>query len=143
MTRPCCRGRLYVVVGVLTDAKNAVLIQQRRAATPKAGMWEFPGGKVEPGETPADALIRELSEELGIAVTKYQPLTVVTYDYEHARVLLDTFLVTDFNGHVTAVEGQQIAWTTLERINEFDILPAVVPIVDAIISRRANQQRQP
>ncbi len=125
-------NRLHVVVGVLGNDCGEVFIQQRRPGTPKPGMWEFPGGKVEQGELPKDALRRELEEELGIHIQSGTPLTVVTHDYGHARVHLEIFMVDKFDGEVTGEEGQAIAWTELDRIERFNVLPAVPPIVDAI-----------
>jgi len=124
--------RLHVVVGVLTNSANEVFIQQRRPGAPQPGMWEFPGGKVEQGERPEEALGRELEEELGIRVQLVTPLTVVTHDYDHARVYLEIYMVDEFTGTVNGEEGQAIAWTDPDRIEEFDILPAVPPIVTAI-----------
>ena len=137
------KGRLHVVVGILTNSAGQVFIQQRRAGTPKAGMWEFPGGKLERGEQPVDALRRELSEELGITVTEQHPLTVVTHDYDHALVYLDTFIVTAYRGDVSGREGQLIAWTSIEQISEFNILPAVPPIVEAILKYRTESNPNP
>ena len=104
--------------------------RQRREVTPKAGKWEFPGGKLENGESPAEGLARELKEELAIVVTESQPLTVVTFDYDHARVWLDTYLVTAFEGEPAGCEGQNVAWVSLEGMDRYDLLPAVAPIVD-------------
>lgn len=109
-----------------------MLIQQRRPGTPKPGKWEFPGGKLEEGEEPAHALERELKEELGIEVGQIAPLTAVTHNYDHARVWLDTYLVTEFDGEPEGREGQNIAWVSLEQIRQFDVLDAVIPIVQAI-----------
>lgn len=125
-------NRLYVVVGILQNAHGCVLIQQRRPGTPKPGKWEFPGGKLEQGEEPAHALGRELEEELGIDVGQIAPLTVVTHDYDHARVWLDTYLVTEFDGEPEGREGQNIEWVSLEQIRQYDVLDAVLPIVQAI-----------
>ena len=131
-------NRLHVVVGVLENAEQEVFIQQRRPGTPKPGMWEFPGGKVEHSEPAEQALKRELMEELGIEVQSITPLTVVTHDYDHARVYLEIFLVDRYAGEVSGKEGQAFAWTSLERIAEFNILPAVPPIVSAIKAWRQN-----
>ena len=122
--------RLYVVVGVLVNETGELLIQQRRLGTPKAGKWEFPGGKLEKGESPIEGLARELEEELGVTVSQCQPLTIVTFDYDHARVWLDTYLVTDFDGVPIGREGQRIGWVLLEKMEGYDLLPAVAPIVE-------------
>ena len=125
-------NRLYVVVGILQDSEGRVLIQQRRPGTPKPGKWEFPGGKLESGEQPHQGLKRELTEELGVKVVKADPLKIITHDYDHARVRLDTYLIKKFGGEPSGMEGQKIAWTKLERIGDFDVLEAVWPIVTAI-----------
>jgi len=125
-------NRLYVVVGILKNLDNNVLIQRRRPGTPKPGKWEFPGGKLESGEDPVVGLSRELNEELGVEIIAADPLTVVTHDYDHARVWLDTYLVTEFQGKPAGLEGQQIAWTKLDDIENFDVLDAVWPIVRAL-----------
>jgi len=130
--------RLYVVVGILTDDAGRVFIQKRRPGTPKEGKWEFPGGKLESGEAPRQALERELDEELNIRVTELIPLTVVTHDYSHAKVWLDTYIVTGFEGRPSGSEGQEIAWTTLDQINQYDELEAVYPIAEALRSHMAT-----
>lgn len=132
--------RLYVVVGVLKDTQGRLFVQQRRAGTPKAGQWEFPGGKLELGETPQEALFRELEEELGILVRSCVPLVEVTHDYDHAKVWLDTYLVTEFDNTPEGREGQEFAWLDLadhDQLSRFNFLPAVFPILDAY---RAYQQ---
>lgn len=126
------KGRLYVVVGVLLDGRGDVLIQQRRAGTPRAGQWEFPGGKRENGEPAKAALTRELMEELGIRVESVEPLVGIAHDYDHARVWLDTYLITAYSGIVKGREGQAIAWTPIDRVTEFDVLEAVHPILKAL-----------
>ena len=135
MTGAAPDGRLYVVVGILKDEGGRLFVQQRRSGTPKAGKWEFPGGKLEADELPQEALARELKEELGIAVLSSKKLTVVTHDYDHARVWLDTYLVTKFTGVPQGKEGQMFDWVDVnseEEMSRFDFLPAVFPIVDAI-----------
>jgi 8-oxo-dGTP diphosphatase len=126
-------GRLYVVVGVLFDEQGNVLIQQRRSGTPRAGQWEFPGGKLERDESAEQALARELHEELGITVCRMEPLVAIPYNYEHARVWLDTRLVVRYSGKVRGREGQAIAWVAKNRVTEYDILEAVHPILDALV----------
>ncbi len=133
MTTSAPGDRLYVVVGLLKDHEGKLFVQQRRAGTPKAGKWEFPGGKREIGETPEQALARELREELGILVQSCEPLTVVTYDYEHAKVWLDTYLVTAFDQTPTGREGQAISWVDVgnpAELEKFDFLAAVFPILE-------------
>lgn len=123
--------RLYVVVGILRR-DDCLLIQQRMPGKPCAGQWEFPGGKVEAGETPGRALRREMQEELGVAVLTARPLAELPFDYAHARVWLEVFLVDSFAGEVVGREGQQTRWLTLAEIRQLDILEAVPPILDAL-----------
>ena len=128
-------SRLYVVVGVIQDRQNRLLIQQRMTGKDCAGKWEFPGGKLERGEKPESALVRELEEELGLQVTHMEPLTQVAHDYEHARVWLDVYMVTRFEGTATGLEGQDFAWMSASEIGDMDILDPVLPILDAIRTR--------
>ena len=124
--------RLYVVVGVIRNHDGKLLIQQRPSGKPCAGQWEFPGGKLEADETPADALIRELQEELGIAITQFSPLMQLGFDYDHANVWLDVFLVTEFEGSEESREGQSLLWLGTEDIRKLALLEAVYPILDEL-----------
>ncbi len=135
LDRRMADNRLHVVVGVIEDRWGRLLIQQRRPGTPRAGQWEFPGGKLEPGETPEVALSRELEEELGIQVTHSSPLVSLGQDYDHAHVWLDTWWVTEFQGQPAGNEGQAIAWVAVESVPQYDVLEAVHPILDAFRSR--------
>ncbi|WP_304300064.1 thiamine phosphate synthase [Chromatium okenii] len=104
------RQPLHVMVGIIRDANGRVLISQRPPQVAHGGCWEFPGGKVERGETPEQALARELAEELGIQVVSSQPLRVVRHVYPPQTVLLDVRQVTDFVGIPHGREGQPLAW---------------------------------
>jgi 8-oxo-dGTP diphosphatase len=109
--------RLYVVVGIIKkDGKFC--IAKRKEGAHLGGLWEFPGGKVETHEEPFPALQRELFEELGIKVLQAEPLTQFTHDYSDRLVLLDFWLVTDFDGEPMGQEGQQVKWVSLEELNE-------------------------
>jgi len=135
MTSSAPEGRLYVVVGILKNSEGRLFVQRRRIGTPKAGKWEFPGGKLEAGETPDEALARELKEELGIVVHSCNPLTAITHDYDHAKVWLDTYLVTAFDNEPEGKEGQEFAWVDVNNEAElarYDFLPAVFPILAAL-----------
>lgn len=140
MDAPVPEDRLHVVVGVIADSRGRLLIQQRRPGTPKAGQWEFPGGKVEPGESPGFALARELEEELGIEDAVSTPLAKIMHDYDHARVWLDTRLVTSFHGQARGREGQSVAWVHVEEIPRFDVLEAVHPILAAYRRTSCGQE---
>ena len=104
-------------------------MQQRTPGKPCAGQWEFPGGKVEPGESPRQALEREMHEELGIETLSPRPLLTLPFDYPHARVWLEVFMVDSFAGEVTGREGQSTRWLTPTEIRQLDVLEAVHPIL--------------
>ena len=117
-----------MVVGVLRRREH-ILMQQRTPGKPCAGQWEFPGGKVEPGESPHQALEREMHEELGIDTLSPRPLLTLPFDYPHARVWLEVFMVDSFAGEVTGREGQPTRWLTPTEIRQLDVLEAVHPIL--------------
>ncbi len=125
-------ARLHVVVGVLRRRDRRLLLQRRRPGAPCAGQWEFPGGKVEAGESPCHALRREMREELGVEALRLRPLLTLPVDYPHARVWLEVFRVEDFTGKVHGREGQQTRWLAPDEIRRRDVLGAVHPILDAL-----------
>lgn len=127
-------SRLYVVVGVLRNPQGQLLVQQRLPGKPCAGLWEFPGGKVEKNESPRQALFRELNEEIGISVKNSIPLTQIAHDYEHANVWLDVYLIDNFTAQITNREAQNFGWKSIEEILQMDVLAAVHPILDAVKS---------
>ena len=119
---------LQVVAGVLRDARGRVLLTQRPPGKPHAGMWEFPGGKLEPGEDGLAALSRELDEELGIEVLAARPLIAVA----HGRIVLDVWEVPQYAGRVHAREGQALAWVDAASIDRMGMPPADRPVVSAL-----------
>jgi 8-oxo-dGTP diphosphatase len=123
-----------VAVGVLTDAAGRILLARRPAELHQGGLWEFPGGKVEPGETVAQALGRELKEELGISVEASSPLLEVRHDYGDRQVFLDVHRVTSWRGEPRGVEGQPLAWTLPSSLSDFDFPKGNVAIVEKLIS---------
>ena len=125
-------NRLYVVVGVIKRNNGEILIQQRNKGKDCEYQWEFPGGKLEDNETPEQALTRELDEELNICVTRCEPLMQLGFDYPHAKVWLDVFLVTDFDGEVSSAEGQVVEWLDIPTIRTRNLLKAVHPILDQL-----------
>ncbi len=125
-------ARVSVAAAVIERPDGSFLMASRPAGKVYAGWWEFPGGKVEPGESPHDALVRELEEELGIAVRRAYPWLTLDYDYAHAAVRLNFFRVTDWEGAPHPHEGQGMAWVVAERPEVAPILPANGPILRAL-----------
>ncbi len=123
---------LHVAVGVIERHDGHVLIAKRHAAAHQGGLWEFPGGKREAGETIEQALQRELAEELGIAVRHAEPLIKIPYQYHDRSVLLDVWRVKEFTGKASGREGQDIAWVNRHDLLEYDFPAANRPIINAI-----------
>ncbi|STQ90361.1 Nudix family hydrolase [Iodobacter fluviatilis] len=119
----------HVAAGILLRADGSFLLGSRPAGKPYAGYWEFPGGKLENGESELDALKRELVEEMGISVTAATPWIVQTFDYPHASVRLSFFRISGWEGKITAHEGQEFAWQVPGQLNVSPILPANGPIL--------------
>lgn len=124
-TRPCTD----VAVGVLIRSDGQFLLTTRPPGKAYAGHWEFPGGKVETGETVEQALVRELHEELGIHATCIQPWREQVVDYPHALVRLHFCHVTDWRGDLVMREGQQFAWQTLP-VSVQPLLAGTVPVLE-------------
>ena len=123
-----------VAAGVLRDSQGRVLIAQRPAGSHQEGWWEFPGGKLSLDETPADALRRELAEELGIAVNRAEALITYAHVYPERKVNLHVSLVLDYDGQPAGAEGQALRWVRVEKLLEVGLLPADEPIVDALLA---------
>ena len=122
------RRPVDVAVGVLIDPEQRFLLTSRPAGKVYAGYWEFPGGKVEPGETVEQALRRELHEELGITIFAAHPWQVEIVDYPHARVRLHFCKVFDWRGEFEMREGQAMAWQTLP-VEVAPLLPGTLPVL--------------
>jgi 8-oxo-dGTP diphosphatase len=121
-----------VVAGVLTDVRGRILLARRTAGRDLAGAWEFPGGKVEQGETAFQALDRELHEELGIRVLAAEPFISVPQAYPSKRIVLDVHTVTAFEGTPRGRERQALAWAPPEKLSSYPMPPADRPVVAAI-----------
>jgi 8-oxo-dGTP diphosphatase len=121
-----------VAAAVIVRRDGAVLLAQRPPGKPYAGYWEFPGGKLEPGETPAHALSRELAEELGIAVRASSPWLVQEFVYPHAHVELNFFRVLAFDGEPVGHDGQAFAWQDPHAITVAPLLPANTRVLAAL-----------
>ena len=122
---------VFVAACALVDPDGRVLIAQRPEGKPMAGLWEFPGGKVEAGETPEQTLIRELEEELGIVVKEacLAPLTFASHSYPDFHLLMPLFICRRWDGMVTAREGQRLTWVRPNRLRDYPMPPADVPLV--------------
>ena len=115
----------------LVDADGRILLAQRPAGKPMAGLWEFPGGKVDPGETPEAALIRELTEELGIdvAASCLAPFTFASHSYADFHLLMPLYVCRKWSGIPAAREGQRFAWVRPARLGDYPMPPADKPLV--------------
>jgi 8-oxo-dGTP diphosphatase len=120
-----------VAACALVDPDGRVLLAQRPEGKPMAGLWEFPGGKVEVGETPEQTLIRELEEELGIVVKEacLAPLTFASHTYPEFHLLMPLYVCRRWDGTVTAQEGQKLSWVRPNRLRDYPMPPADVPLV--------------
>jgi 8-oxo-dGTP diphosphatase len=122
---------VHVVAGVMLDARGRVLLARRTEGRDLAGLWEFPGGKVDPGETPMQALARELEEELGIHVQSAEPLIAVPQQYRDKRILLDVYRVRHA-GKPSDREQQALAWAPPDKLHTYPMPPADRPVVAAL-----------
>lgn len=121
-----------IVIGVLCQ-KQQVLISRRQSHQSYAGYWEFPGGKVEQGETFEQALTREFNEEVGVNVSCWQSLIQIPWQYEHANVMLNVFVADEFKGVVCANEGQEIKWVKTPQLADYQFPEANSGIINALI----------
>jgi len=124
-----------VVACALVDADKRVLIAQRPPGKAMEGLWEFPGGKVEPRERPEQTLIRELHEELGIAVSEpcLAPLTFASHAYDSFHLLMPLYICRRWEGNVVAREGQKLAWVRVNRLRDYPMPPADIPLIPHLI----------
>jgi len=126
------KPHIHVACGALRDADGRVLIVERPAGKIAALKWEFPGGKIEPGETPREALVRELQEEIGIVAHTCRPLILFTHEYKERIVTLHTWLITGWDGELEAREDQRFSWQAPDATHALDVLPTVDPILRAL-----------
>ena len=123
---------IHVVAAVLEDAAGRILLAQRPEASHQGGLWEFPGGKVEPGESVGEALRRELREEIAVEVLAHRPLIRVRHAYADRTVVLDVHRVTSYAGEATGLEGQPLVWVAADDLHHYPMPAADRPIVTAI-----------
>ena len=133
MTRPV----LLVVAAALFDAQGRILLAQRPEGKPLAGLWEFPGGKLEAAETPEAALVRELAEELSITVNQalLEPLTFASFAYPAFHLLMPLYGCRNWSGSIRPREGQTIAWVEKTRLRDYPAPPADLPLFDWLAKR--------
>ncbi|MET0368673.1 MAG: (deoxy)nucleoside triphosphate pyrophosphohydrolase [Methylobacterium sp.] len=128
--------RLLLVVAVaLVDADGRVLVSERPAGKQLAGLWEFPGGKVEPGERPEETLIRELAEELGITVEEpcLAPLTFASHPYPDFHLLMPLYVCRRWEGTPRSLEGQALKWVRPKALRDLAMPPADAPLIPFLI----------
>jgi len=123
---------VHVVAGAVTDAAGRVLIAQRPAGKHLAGGWEFPGGKLDPGEDRRTGLARELREELGITISTPRPLIRLRHAYDDIEVLIDMWVVRTYRGEPSGLDGQALRWVPQDELESVELLPADGPIVAAL-----------
>jgi 8-oxo-dGTP diphosphatase len=127
---------LWVAAVALVDADSRILLAQRPAGKSMAGLWEFPGGKMEPGESAEAALVRELQEELGIETREscLAPLTFASHAYESFHLMMLVYACRTWRGQVVAKEGQQLAWVRPIEMYQYPMPPADVPLIGMLQS---------
>ena len=126
---------VLVVACALIDVDGRVLIAQRPPGRPMAGLWEFPGGKIEAGEKPEITLIRELKEELGIDVNEacLAPLTFASHSYDDFHLMMPLYVCRRWEGVVTAMEGQNLAWVRPNKLRDYPMPAADIPLIPHLI----------
>lgn len=129
------RRLLLVAACALVDTDGRVLIAQRPEGKQLAGLWEFPGGKVEPGETPEECLIRELDEEIGVVTQAacLAPLTFASHSYDDFHLLMPLYVCRRFTGIAAAREGQALKWVRPNRLRDYPMPPADAPLIPFLV----------
>ena len=124
--------RVRVAAGILRDADGCILLTERLCDGPFNGLWEFPGGKIGPGESATQALARELAEELGIELQATRHFMSLCHDYADRSVSIDFFLVTDWHNDPAGIEGQRLRWVDASLLDANELLPADLPVIKAL-----------
>jgi len=128
------KPRLFVSTAALIEADGRVLLAQRPEGKAMAGLWEFPGGKIETGETPEEALIRELQEELGISTVTscLAPLAFASHDYPDNHLILLLYACRRWQGEPVHQEGGQVTWVRAARLRDYPMPPADLPLISML-----------
>ena len=136
MSESSGRKILLVAACALIDADGRILLAQRPEGKSLAGLWEFPGGKVEPGETPEETLVRELEEELGIKtrIPCLAPLTFASHTYESFHLLMPLYVCRRYEGIATGREGQALKWVLPKDMYNFEMPPADIPLIGQVLA---------
>ncbi len=124
--------KIHVAAGILFDANGRILITDRSRANAMQEFWEFPGGKLASGESAEDALRRELAEELGIEITSFEHFCSLEHDYPESRVAIDFYIVREWQGSPSGMEGQVLQWLKPSEVSSDLLLLADAPILDAL-----------
>ncbi len=125
-------NQIPVAVGVVMNSEQQVLMTQRPDDKDYAGFWEFPGGKVESGESTYQALCREFKEEIAIEVEQAEPLITLQHQYKNYAVQLHVWLITQYAGELQAMENQAMQWVTLSEVDSYQVLEANHEIIEAL-----------
>ena len=128
------KKRVHVAVGIIVNNMQDVLVSKRLEHLHQGGKWEFPGGKVEQGETVTNALKREIKEEVNLDIASSIPLMKISHDYPDKQVLLDIHLVSHFYGEAKGLEKQEIRWIPKQELINYDLPEANKPILDKILA---------
>ena len=125
-----------MAAGILVDGAGRVLIAERLGDGPFHGLWEFPGGKIGQHEAAADALLRELDEELGVRATEFEHFMNLCHEYPDRRVTIDFYLVTGWQEEPAGLDGQKLEWVAVEHLEGARLLPADAPVVEALMRQQ-------
>jgi 8-oxo-dGTP diphosphatase len=126
------KKHLDVAAGILRDADGCVLVAERIGGGPFNGMWEFPGGKIGPGETALQALQRELAEEIGVTGAQADAFMKLRHEYPDRIVSIEFFLVEQWQQEPRGLEGQQLKWSAIADLDSLPLLPADQPVIEAL-----------